>query len=289
MAKKEINIFGTSFLDLLSGALAAVIILFIIVPKMTSDQQNALDEIERLNVQVEDLEDMMVRLENSVPQDLFEEIQQQLQQIQQTIADLTSQVENLQSRLSESEAENERLRQEVSQLREQIEELERLREENRRLQQQQQQQQRQQDSRQGISDGKVFGIDAEVGVVCMWRENVDIDLHVKNLSTGEECFYGRRSTSFGTLNEDIQSRSADDDRFELFFQKRPVPGRYEISIVYYADKSDNHANVEGYAVMHPGKRNQIKIPYRDLHLSSNGRTPIVVGILTVTENSISLE
>ena len=36
MAKKDINIFGTSFLDLLSGALASVIILFVIVPKKTS-------------------------------------------------------------------------------------------------------------------------------------------------------------------------------------------------------------------------------------------------------------
>ncbi len=35
MARKEINVFGTSFLDLLSGALAAVIILFVIVPKLS--------------------------------------------------------------------------------------------------------------------------------------------------------------------------------------------------------------------------------------------------------------
>ena len=45
MARKEINIFGTSFLDLLSGALGAVIILFIIVPKMSVQQQEALQEL----------------------------------------------------------------------------------------------------------------------------------------------------------------------------------------------------------------------------------------------------
>lgn len=37
MARREINIFVTSFLDLLSGALGAVIILFIIVPKIVPD------------------------------------------------------------------------------------------------------------------------------------------------------------------------------------------------------------------------------------------------------------
>ena len=31
MARKEINVFGASFLDLLSGALGAVIILYILV------------------------------------------------------------------------------------------------------------------------------------------------------------------------------------------------------------------------------------------------------------------
>ena len=37
MSKKEINIFSISFLDLLSGALGAVIILYIIIPKSRSE------------------------------------------------------------------------------------------------------------------------------------------------------------------------------------------------------------------------------------------------------------
>lgn len=78
MARKEINIFGTSFLDLLSGALGAVIILFIIVPKMSVQQQEALQELETLNVQVEQLSDLMEQLENSVPQELYQQIEQQL-------------------------------------------------------------------------------------------------------------------------------------------------------------------------------------------------------------------
>ena len=92
MARKEINIFGTSFLDLLSGALGAVIILFIIVPKMSVQQQEALQELETLNVQVEQLSDLMEQLENSVPQELYQQIEQQLEDMQSTITTLTAQV-----------------------------------------------------------------------------------------------------------------------------------------------------------------------------------------------------
>lgn len=291
MAKKEINIFGTSFLDLLSGALAAVIILFVIVPKMTSEQQDALEEIDRLNVQVDQLEEIMERIQTSVPQDVYEEVRQQLEQLQQTITDLTSQVENLQQRLASSESENERLR---SQVAEQSAEIERLRQENRRLQEQVQslQAQQPQQSGRGISDGKIFGIDAEVGVVCFWRENVDVDLFVKNLATGETCYFRNKETEFGTLNEDITRRDArNTDRFELFYQSEVIPGRYEISLVYYEDNTNQHtrANVEGYMVMHPGKHNQIKIPYPNTTLSENGRQPVVLGVLTVTSDSISFQ
>lgn len=290
MKRKEINIFGTSFLDLLSGALAAVIILFIIVPKMSSEQQEALEEIERMNVQVEELSSLMEQLENSVPQDVYREIEQRLEQLQETISDLTSEVSNLQETLARVQSENEELTNELNRLSNVESELAQMRIENRQLQeriQELQDQQPQQDG-QGISDGKVFGIDAKVGVVCFWRENVDVDLHVRNLATGQICNYSNKTTSFGNLNEDIQSRSdPDDDRFELFYQRDIVPGRYEISLVYY--KGSSYANVEGYIVMNPGKRNQIKIPYRDLRMSQNGRIPIKIGILTISENAIDFQ
>ena len=56
MARKEINIFGTSFLDLLSGALAAVIILFIIVPKMTQENIDAIEKVKKIEAVVESID-----------------------------------------------------------------------------------------------------------------------------------------------------------------------------------------------------------------------------------------
>ncbi len=288
MARKELNIFGTSFLDLLSGALAAVIILFVIVPKMSADQQEALEEMERLNVQVEELSDLMERVQNSVPQELYDEIQQQIEALQNTAEALRNEVESLQQRVAALEAENretnrrnQTLEAEARELQERIQELER-----------QLAQSADNENANGISDGRVFGMNAQLGVVCQWPErNPDVDLYVKNRATGEICYYGKKETSFGSLKEDVQSRSdADDDRYELFYQSRLKPGTYEIYVQIYSgqDSWNGHAaHVEGYVVLFPGKRNQKKINYSNIVIRNKG-VNVRIGTLTVTQNDITL-
>lgn len=297
MARKEINIFGTSFLDLLSGALAAVIILFIIVPKMTAEQQNALEEIEQLNVQVEELSNIMEQIQNSVPQEIYEQIQQQIEALQETISQLSEEVQNLQEQLASAQSENERLRAEVEQLRQNQQRNQELQQENEQLRQRIEQLERQiqqsNQNGQGISDGKVFGLNAQLGVVCIWPEDVDVDLYVKNLSTGEVCFFSHKNTSFGNLNEDITSRSSsDDDRYELFYQSKIIPGQYQIYVNIYGGQNSTwngqSAHVDGYAVIFPGKPNQVKIPFRQITLTQKGQN-VNIGTLTVTTNNISLQ
>lgn len=297
MTRKEINIFGTSFLDLLSGALAAVIILFVIVPKMTKNQQNALAEIEQLNVQVEELSQLMEQIQNSVPQELYDQIQQQIDALDETIEHLSEQVGTLQEQLANAQSENDRLRSEIEELRDNQRINDQLQQENENLRRQiaelERQAEQSNQSGRGISDGKVFGINAQLGVVCIWPENVDVDLYVKNLSTGEVCFYNRKNTSFGNLNEDIISRtSSDDDRYELFYQSKIVPGRYLIYVNIYGGDNSNWsgqaAHVDGYAVIFPGKSNQIKIPFKQIILTQKGQN-INIGTLVVTSNNISLQ
>lgn len=156
MARKEINVFSVSFLDLLSGALAAVIILYIIVPKMSQEQQEAVEQLEELQQQLQQMDSLMARLENTVPAELYEQIQARLNAMQNTIDQLTEEVQRLQQQLAESESENEDLRQQLEQVRR---ELEAAREEAQR--------------NRNVSDGKIFGMDAELGIVCVWPENVD--------------------------------------------------------------------------------------------------------------------
>ena len=276
MARKDINIFGTSFLDLLSGALAAVIILFVIVPKMSNCEQEALREIQEADMQVTELAEMIRQLENSVPQEQYDAIMQQIEELQQTIDNLSEQVNNMAQQLEQTRQENEQMRQQLEQQRQRIAELEE--EVNR--------------NRQASQVGKIFGIDAELGVVCLWRENIDVDLYVTDLSSNETCYYYKKETDFGQLNEDITSRpDSDDDRFELFYQRHIKPGRYRLEVNIYSRASLSHASsahVEGYVSLYPGRANEIKIPYRQITLTNPGQM-VNIGILIVTENNITLQ
>lgn len=278
MARKEINVFGTSFLDLLSGALAAVIILFVIVPKMSSADQEALREIQQAEVQVTELADMIRQLENVVPQEQFDAIMHQIEELQNTIDRLSEQVNLMQQQLAQTRQENEQLRQQVEQQQQRIAEME---EELDR-------------QRQASQMGKFFGIDAELGLVCLWRENIDVDLYVTNLDNNETCCFSQLSLSWGQLNEDVRTRAdSDDDRYELFYQRRDQfrPGRYRIVIQIFSGERMEHASsahVEGFVTLHPGKPNEVKIPYRPITLTSPG-TDVIIGILTVTENNITLQ
>ena len=276
MARKEINVFGTSFLDLLSGALAAVIILFVIVPKMSASDQEALREIQEADVQVTELAAMIRQLENAVPQEQFDAIMQQIEELRRTIDDLSEQVNNMAQQLEQTRQENEQMRQQIEQQQQRIAELEEELDRN----------------RQASQMGKIFGVDAELGVVCLWRENIDVDLYVTDLSTNQTCYYHQSSTDFGQLNEDITSRpDSDDDRFELFYQRHLKPGRYRISVNIYRGESMSHASsahVEGYVSLYPGRANEQKIPYRQITLTVPGQM-VNIGILTVTENNITLQ
>jgi hypothetical protein len=54
MAKKPIEVFSISFLDLLSGALGAVIILFVFVPKMSQKEKDMIGKLGLENIAAND-------------------------------------------------------------------------------------------------------------------------------------------------------------------------------------------------------------------------------------------
>jgi hypothetical protein len=140
-----------------------------------------------------------------------------------------------------------------------------------------------------ISGGMVFGTNAEVGVVCIWPENVDVDLYVKNLQTGEICNFRNKNWAWGNLLEDVRTRREGDDRYELFYQREIVPGEYQIYVNIYSDPrapwNGTPATVSGYVVMHPGKRNQKKIDFRTIRLTQPMQNTDF-GVLRVTNDNI---
>ncbi len=96
MARREVNIFSVAFLDLLSGALGAVLILFIVVPKLTAENQDALETLDELDVRAENIAAMLEQLENSVDRSVVEAIEAEVQAMQATITELRTEVDQIQ-------------------------------------------------------------------------------------------------------------------------------------------------------------------------------------------------
>jgi len=316
MNRKEINIFSTSFLDLLSGALGAVLILFIIIPKMTSEQQNALEEIERLNVQAEQLAELIEQARNSIPAELFEQIQEEMEAMQNRLQELRQSVENLQQRLQNCEEENSRLRQQMDEMRRQMDEMrqqveqqggqvERQRQELEQTRRELQETRRQLDEatarlrqRDGLPSS--FVDKGDVQVFILWEENVDVDLYVQNLGNGEICGHPGSSyenaRSWGMLTEDINHLRLRGDGvkyYEIFYQPRPVPGRYKIWFQIFQSEDGTHWNgrpamVSGFIILFSGTPNEKRIDFPTVTLTRALENHIV-GTLTVTVNNIILE
>lgn len=104
MAKKELSIFGASFLDLLAGALGAVIILYIVVPKLNipveefEKQQKLTEEINKMGI-------TLATLSKLIPKSKLEELQQQIEQIKKTKAETQKQYEQVRNQLKECKSE----------------------------------------------------------------------------------------------------------------------------------------------------------------------------------------
>jgi len=127
MAKREINVFNVSFLDLLSGALGAVLILFIVIPKLTGDikiKLQELEQIQELKVDIQKIENMMVQLKESVPEDTFKELESRMDKLGKTISALEAEIKSVQSKLAECDAQRSKLKDQVKTLKKQVVDLE---------------------------------------------------------------------------------------------------------------------------------------------------------------------
>ena len=104
MARREIHIDYHLFLILFSKALGAMIILFIMVPKLTGDvkhQLEKLSELEDLKKQVVEMDESLAKLKSSVPATVYKPMAEKVQQLQQTAQHLEQQVKNMQHSLAQ--------------------------------------------------------------------------------------------------------------------------------------------------------------------------------------------
>ncbi len=307
MAKKEINVFSVSFLDLLAGALAAVIILFVIVPKLTAEDQSVIDTVDSLEVSVNELDSLVQLAQNSVPDSLYQQIQQEIENMRNNMDSLRSHAQNLEQQLENTQQRNRTLENQLVETEQRLQEIEQAlqeaqdrptREEIEQIREQlaeaiaELEEQREQAAQGAGGPGaSMFGLNAKFAVICTWNENLDVDLYMKNIATGEWISYSNKEYSWGNYLGDVTSRTEGDDRFEMIYQQLEIiPGNYEVWYHLYSNSGTAH--IDGYAVIHPFTSREKKIKFNNQTLNHTSKPTsgggIKLGTLKVTENNIIL-
>lgn len=280
MARKEINIFGTSFLDLLSGALGAVIILFIIVPKMTQTDMELLDRVKQVELLAGEVEELVDRLENSIPKDLMQEIEFELSELRSKIQELQNRVSELTLDVKRLNDENIELKEQVAQQQELIAELQqrleeaelRAKESENRARVAERELEHSQESRTVNSVEQVLGVFSKFGILCRWKQtDVDVDLGVQRFgSDPEHCWRMYPSKKWGILGEDVRERGFDEaERFELFYVPEIYPETYTAWVDIYNGSSGTRAVIDATLIFHPGKPDEQRYSVPQFELSGS--------------------
>ncbi len=124
--RKDLNIFNVSFLDLLSGALGAILILFVIVPKLDSKIRQQLQELEtfkELKLEVKEIKGIMTDLEGSVPKEQLSSLQSKFSSITTQVDILEEEIKQLQIQLGKCDDEKSKLNARIQSLNKEIESL----------------------------------------------------------------------------------------------------------------------------------------------------------------------
>ena len=265
MKNRDVNIFSVSFLDLLSGALAAVIILFVIVPKMDSQSRETKEVMEALDLKASELEDMVKQLENSVDSSVFKEVVTKIKEIESELVSAKSTLQSLEKDLESAQRNYDQARRRVARLNREVNSAnDALDQERRRVAEVEGENERLK------SNGNLFGVDAELAIVYKWTENADVDIHLYSEEYGTYCSFNATNTPFAKyLRDEVQ---ATDDSYEMVYQTKLVPGTYKVYINLYQGDS---ANPNGYIHVLPGTANDRKydlgsVELNEANMFSNG-------------------
>jgi len=123
MSKRDINIFSVALLDLLSGALGAVIILYIIIPKIPitveefEEQKKLSEEVNKLGVTLDEIKDL-------IPGEVYDSLSAHIASIEEAKKELEQKIQQVQEQLAECQENNRQAQEKIATLEKQVQELE---------------------------------------------------------------------------------------------------------------------------------------------------------------------
>lgn len=256
MAKNPIQVFSISFLDLLSGALGAVIILYVIVPKMPVSedeferQARVAELVEELNLNIDQLADY-------VSPEVLEEFKNLLESVENELNLLSEENTRLQRSLDEAN-------QNVSALQSQLD-----------------------DAKQVIANQsqqiEKFEGEGKFALVTMsWdTEDIDVDLHIL-APWGDEFYYEKKK--FSNRPGELTKDNTEGPGLEIWEIYNPPPGTYEIKVKIFERNGNNQNPSVKVNVFH---RNGIK-NFSPIQLTSASKdfnqAKVFVGKITIPES-----
>jgi regulator of replication initiation timing len=277
MARKEVNVFGASFLDLLSGALGAIIILYIIVPKLSAEQSDILEQVEMLNAELTEINDILEEFRQSVPEALYEELMARFADMEQRINDLYERVSELEETLRETRAENEALQAELAACREESQRLAReVNELRESMERENSEMERMESELRAAREllAKTFLV-----IYIQWPTAADVDLHVTD-PAGAEFSYQNKIIAGrpGELSEDV----VNGPGAEVWEVRVADPGNYHVEAnLYSGDGNINHP-VRGRIFFRDGSE-----PITDVALRGVGTRRTLLRFNVDTEGNVN--
>lgn len=305
--KKQVNTMSTSFLDLLSGALGAVILLFVLVPKTTITDKDLIDQMKSLEIEASQLDSLLTQIADSGENISLEDYQKVVEEIKLSQKKNKVMMEQLSKQLANAQESNRALKRKEHQLKVEAdmmkEQIQQLKSTSAPIAQKtssnsskssQKSQTVTTESSKVVKDSDktfYFGFDSELSVVLNWdSSDVDVDLFLENEGNYVDGF--NRSKPFGKWVRVPKKYLSKPT--EVIIQPELVPGTYTIHAHLSRPRRDASTEITGFVAMDLGKGKTKKYDFRKqtitttappYHKRADGST--LIGTLEVTENNIT--
>ncbi|GEM_PF-2301360 len=313
--KKEVTPFSIAFLDLLSSALAAVIILFVIVPKTDVQIDVFIDELDLFRGEMELLDSLFADVtEHLTPEELLA-WSTLITKLKQSSVEMENQMDILSKRLEETKVSNESLEQRLEQaernLREVMEENRTLRTAQASLQRRvERSQEREEKPAETATDRSppvaqqpdpvqeqppqpsplgdfLLGMNPEFAVMINWEDQShSLDLYLKSGNRFTDNH--NRNTSFGRWMR--IPRRYNPNPHQVIIQNELVPGEYEVYVHLFRPR-DITTTFNGFIAWQPEGQTPRMVQLENIEIPS---TPppyrdgggVLIGNLTLTETTM---
>lgn len=326
MARREISVFSVSFLDLLSGALAAVIILFIVVPRIDIGEIQDLPELKELKGSSINLETLLSRIRGSISETEYSAMEGETRKLQSAIVGVEAQMKELQGRLKQAnntiDELNDKIDGQLKQIKGYETTIDRWNEANAVLEKRLDDQTKKSDpiadnpktppvdtkdpektptnpstptidtASEIITDKVTLGIQAPFVAVVQYdrKQPVRVNIYLRPEGKSTTVDFFNRNASFGKWRD--VSRMYSGMRAECVVQDKIEPGEYILYAHLASPRRGANAVISGFVGINPAEGRSKKFDFKNISIAS-GPPPGIknggteIGKIVLTETSLS--